>query len=184
MSGRRNKTVLRTIRITQELDKLLQKDAQAKDVSVNALINQIITKYAEWDRLVEKFSFVSIASETFRSILKEVDDKKLENIARDLGSSMPKAVTLFWFKKLNLETCLKTISLFGKYSRLHVNEIELNEENCIITFHHGLGSKWSIFMRYFISQFVKSAVGTVPQTDVTDDLVVVSFAVRPLKSRD
>ncbi len=175
--SRRKKTVLRTIRLTQELNDLLQEDARANGISVSALINKIMTKHVEWDRHIEKFSFISIASETFRSILREIDDKKLENIAKDLGNSMPQAVTMFWFKKLNLETFLKTISLFGKYSGLHTNEIEIKGENCTITFHHDLGRKWSAFLKHFLSQYVESAVGIAPQTDITDNLVVVSFHI-------
>lgn len=178
MSARtKKKTVLRTIRLTEELNGSLQEAAQESGMNLNALINKIMVKYAEWDRHIEKFNFITIASETFESILRQVDDKKLENIANDIGSKIPKSVTLFWFKKLNLETFLKTISLYGKYSGLQTNEIEINEKNCIITFHHNLGEKWSIFLRHFMSQFVKSAVGILPQTDVADNLVVVSFSV-------
>jgi hypothetical protein len=183
MSARKRKAVLRTIRLTQELDDVLQKDAQAKGISFNAFINGLMMKYVEWDRYLNKFSFISIASETFRSILNVVDDKELENIAKDLGSEMPKAVTMFWFKKLNLETLLNGAALFGKYSGLHTNEIEFNEGKCIATFHHNLGEKWSTFFRHFISQFLNSTVGIVPQTDVTSNLVVVSFRVPTVNAK-
>lgn len=184
MSAKRKKTVLKTIRLTRELNSLLQDDAQASGMSVNGLINRIMTKYVEWDRHIDKFNFVSIASETFRSILEEVDDGKLEEIATKMGSSMPKSVTMFWFKKLNPETLLKTISIYGKYSGLQTNEINIDEGNCIITFHHELGRKWSIFLKNFISQYVKSVVGIVPQADITDNLVVTSFHTHPLRSKN
>jgi hypothetical protein len=138
----------------------------------------------EWDRYIAKFRFISIASEVFKSILEEVDDNKLENIASDLGNNMPKAVTMFWFKELNLETFIKTISLYGKYSGLHANEVEIKEGKCTITFHHELGRKWSTFLRHFISEYVNSVMGVVPQTDVTGNLVVVSFSTGLLKSKN
>ncbi len=90
---------------------------------------------------------------------------------------MPKAETMFWFKKLNLEAILEVFSLYGKYSGLHTNEIEINEKHCIITFHHELGKKWSIFLNHFISHFIKSSLGIMPKTDVTNGLVMVSFAL-------
>jgi hypothetical protein len=54
------KTLLRTIRITQELEDLLQRDAKLKRISVNALISSIMTKYAEWDRFRERFDAIVI----------------------------------------------------------------------------------------------------------------------------
>lgn len=81
MSAERKKTILRTIRITQELDDLLKVDAQESNLSVNALIDKIMMKYTEWDRHAKKFGFVSLSSETFRSILNEVDDSGAERLA-------------------------------------------------------------------------------------------------------
>jgi len=59
-SSNSNRSTTRTIRISQQLDRLLEKDAASKRVSVNSLISYMITKYAEWDRYVESLSFVSI----------------------------------------------------------------------------------------------------------------------------
>jgi len=175
MSVKRKKTILRTIRLPRELDDILQIDAQENDLSVNALLNKIITKYIEWDRHVHKFGFVSIASETFRAILEEVDKDKIENVARNLGNNMPQAVTMFWFKRATLETLLTVLSLFGKYSNLHTNEMKMDEKGYTITFHHNLGAKWSIFLRHFISQFIKSVVGIEPEAEITGSLVTISF---------
>jgi hypothetical protein len=52
------KTLLRTIRITHELEDILQRDAKFKRISVNALISSIMTKYAEWDRYRERFDAI------------------------------------------------------------------------------------------------------------------------------
>lgn len=43
----KNRTLLKTIRITKELDDILHKDAKDKRVSVNALISIVMKKYAE-----------------------------------------------------------------------------------------------------------------------------------------
>ena len=50
---RMKKTVLRTIRIDEELDKVLGADSEAKSVSFNTLVTQILIKYADWDRFVD-----------------------------------------------------------------------------------------------------------------------------------
>nr|MDO8133294.1 hypothetical protein [Candidatus Njordarchaeum guaymaensis] len=94
MISERRKT-LRTIRLTRELDNILQQEAQARRISVNTLINATLTKYAEWDRHIEKFGFISIAGETFKAFLSEVDDQEVEKIGGELGNNMPRAITFF-----------------------------------------------------------------------------------------
>ena len=56
----KTKSTTRTIRIPQNLDKLIERDADNKRVSTNSLILSILTKYAEWDRYSELLQFVSI----------------------------------------------------------------------------------------------------------------------------
>jgi len=182
MSTRRNKTVLRTVRLTQDMNALLQDEAEANDLTVNGLINRILTKHQEWDIHAEKFRFISIASETFRTLLEECNEDKIEQVGAELGSKIPVGVTLFWFKKLNLETVLKTISNYGKYSGLQTNEIKIEGDKYTIAFHHEIGPKWSIYLKSFMSQYIKTALGITPHAETTYNTVMVSFHAHPSKT--
>jgi hypothetical protein len=184
MSAKKKKTVLRTVRLTQELDSILQDDAEKSGLTVNGLINRIMTKYVEWDRHTERFGFVSFARQTFKSILEEVDECKVEQIAINTASPILKAVTLFWFKELNAETLLKTISNYCKYSGLGVSEIKVEGAQCTMTFRHDLGRNYSIYLKNAISQFVKTTLGLVPKTEITHDMLLVSFHMPPSRSTE
>jgi predicted DNA-binding ribbon-helix-helix protein len=184
MSVKRKKTVLRTVRLNQELDSILRDDAEKSDLTVNGLINRIMTKYVEWDRHTERFGFISFARQTFKSILEEVDECKIEQIATNTASPTLKAVTLFWFKELKAETLLKTISNYCKYSGLGTSEIKVDGAQCIITFHHDLGRKYSIYLKNAIGQFVKTTLGLVPKTEIAHDMLFVSFHMPPSKSTE
>ena len=89
------KTVLKTMRIPDYINSLLEKDADSKGVSVNALISMIMTKYAEWDRYIERFGGITIKPQAFKEILEVVDEDKLADIAKRSGSRFPKEFILF-----------------------------------------------------------------------------------------
>jgi hypothetical protein len=156
------KTVLRTVRLAQEMDRQLQEDAEANGMTVNGLMNRILTKYIKWDTHIEKFKFVSITNETLKLFLEEGSDNEIERIATDTGRKTIEGITLFWFHKLNLETALKTASIYGRYSGLLTSEIKVDEGNYKIIFHHDLGDKWSLFLKCAINQFIKTSLGIVP----------------------
>jgi len=183
MSANRKKTVLRTVRLDQELDSILRDDADQSNLTVNGLINRIMTKYSEWDRHAERFGFVSFARQTFKSILEEVDDCKIEQIAFNAANTTLKAVTLFWFKELTAETLVKTISNYAKYSGLAASEIKVEGVQCTMTFRHDLGRKYSIYLKTVINQFFKTGLGVVPRTEVTYDTLLVSFHMPPSKAQ-
>jgi hypothetical protein len=173
----RKKTVLRTIRLTREMDDLLQKNASEEGMSASAFIGQLVKRFVEFDKPAERFGRVTLSSETFHAILMEVDDKKLEELGNTVGNSTPKAIAMSLYKKMNLDTFLKTISLIGQYTGNYTSEIELKEGNCVITFRHHYGSKWSIYLKSYMSQFAKTAFEVVPDADVVGDLVVLRFRV-------
>src|SRR5215471_14455733 len=95
----KEKTLIRSVRISTALDTLLRKDAKSKRITVNALISSIMTKYAEWDRYNERFGVISIKRDAFRSILRMIEDDKLTRVSKEIGTQIPKQFILFWFKK-------------------------------------------------------------------------------------
>jgi hypothetical protein len=141
LSGRQKKTVLRTVRISQELDELLEKDAKAHRTSVNGLISSIIVKYAEWDRYTEKFPYICIPKAIFRGLLDLTDENALATVAEQLGVELPNDITSFWFKKFNLETYLQYISNSSEYGKALEAEIENEGRNYTITIYHEYGKK-------------------------------------------
>jgi hypothetical protein len=99
------------MRISDYINTLLEQDANSKGVSVNALISMIMTKYAEWDRYIERFGGITIKPQALKEILEVVDDDKLADIAKRSGSRFPKEFVLFWFKRASLDTYLKSLKL-------------------------------------------------------------------------
>jgi hypothetical protein len=172
---RSRKTRLRTFRVEEELDALLQKDAKSKGISVNSLLSIILTKYAEWDRYIEKFSVITMKKESFETLLSAIDDDKVTDISQELGDKVPSQFIFFWFKKNTLENYLKYISLICKYGGFAQYEIEQEGREYTITLIHELGEKWSNFLANWMKSGMKSAIGIVPRIDVMQNSVIARF---------
>ena len=172
------KTVLKTMRISDYINTLLEEDAASKGVSVNALISMIMTKYAEWDRYIERFGGITIKPQALKEILEVVDDDKLAEIAKRSGSRFPKEFVLFWFKKANLDTYLRSLKLVCKYKGYAHYELETDGSEYTVILIHDLGEKWSKFLRYVVEGGMKSITGIVPKFEVNDDSLIVRFNSR------
>ena len=130
------KTVLRSFRLEKEVDEILQKESQSRGISVNALVSQILKKFVEWDRYVERFGFVTIMRDGFRILHEELKEEEIERLARDIGGRNPREAMLFWFKSANTENLLKWLSLHCKYGRIAECEIQRLGNCYTITLHH------------------------------------------------
>jgi hypothetical protein len=174
----RKNTTLRTIRLTRDLDNLLQKDAKSKRISTNSLLTSIIVKYAEWDRYAEKLGLVSLTRADTKSILRDIDDNKLSQIGQDLGKRAFKEFNMLWFKKIDVEKALEGISLWCKYTANAEYDLETDGRNYTITLHHEVGEKWSNLLGHLVSQGIKTELG-LPNTklDFTNSLIIIKFFV-------
>ena len=176
-AGQQKKTVLRTVRISEELDRILQKDAKVNRTSVNALISSIMAKYAGWDRYTEKFRYISIPGTIFRALLDLADENALATAAERLGDELPKEITSFWFKKSNLETYLQYISNAAEYGNALEAEIESERGNYTISIHHEYGKKWSTALKHFHDKAIRTYLKTIPHFETTESTVTIRFQV-------
>jgi hypothetical protein len=175
-SSNSNRSTTRTIRISQQLDRLLEKDAASKRVSVNSLISYMITKYAEWDRYVESLSFVSIPPDGLRLIIGSLDDEKVKEIGQQIGSRHLQEFMMLWFKKVSLDSFFDGLTVFCRYSGMAKYDMDkIDGREYVIMMHHDLGRKWSIFMQHIIEEGMKKTLDIVPKVDITESSVVFRF---------
>ena len=175
LSDTQKKTVLRTVRISKELDAILEKDAKFQRISVNALISSIMAKYAEWDRYTEKFGHISIPTTLFRAFLDLTDENALATLAERFGVELTKQITSFWFKKINLQTLLQFTSIACQYAKVGEVEIQNEERDYIITIYHEYGKKWSTFLEHYIDKAMRTHAKVIPQFESTDNTVTYRF---------
>ena len=169
------KTRLRTFRLEEEIDSLLQKDSESKGISVNSLMSIILAKYVEWDRYIEKFSTITVKKESFKTMLSAIEDDKVKDISQELGETVPSQFIMFWFKKKTLESYLKYISLICKHGGFAQYEMEHEGREYTITLIHELGERWSNFLANWMGSGMKDAVGIVPRIEILQNGVVARF---------
>lgn|GEM_PF-2904134 len=183
LSIKKKKTILRTIRVSEELDNLIEKDAEDQNISANALITKIMTHYTEWQRVVEKTSFVLIASSLFRALINEVNDQKLEMIAKTVFSTVITDLAMLEFGKNDFDSILKTMFLISKYETglltISSSTVEGKNGKYTLTLYHDWGPKGSVLFRSYFDNLIRNETGKPPIASVTDDMVTISFPKSP-----
>jgi hypothetical protein len=183
MSVKKKKTILRTIRVSEELDSLIEKDAEDQNISANALITKIMTRYAEWQRHIEKTSYVLIPSALFTAILKEVSDEKIAEIAKTILPTVINNLAMLEFGKTDFDSVLKTIFLISKYEtglRTSVSTpTEAKDGKHTLTLYHDWGPKGSLLFKNYLDSLIRDETGKSPAANVTDDVVTINYSRSP-----
>jgi len=171
------KSVLKSIRISKKVADTLEASAGDRKISVNALISSILQEYEEWDRMVEKFSFLEVPSKMVRRVFEQISPDVIVSLGDELGAELPKEIMLFWFKQVNQESLLNWLSLLSKYEKFSQMEVIHVGRTIKVIAHHELGKNWSILLSHYLAGAVKSVLGVGPVTNVTEGTVTLEFAI-------
>lgn len=80
------KTSSISFRIDQEYEKVLRSIAEKNKISLNTLANQIFGNYVEFEIYAKKFGTLRMSTDTFRRMIKNMDDKEIMEVATRCGS--------------------------------------------------------------------------------------------------
>jgi predicted HicB family RNase H-like nuclease len=174
------KTTLRTVRLSQELDDILQNISAERHISLNTLVALILTKFVEWDRFAEEFDLVSIQRKILRSIMEGTAENKLESIATKYGSELPREGMMFWFKEVNQGTFVSGLSNIFKYGNLAKLQVDTKNGEHLMVAQHDLGLAGSKFLKNFISAASTSTLGQIPEFDLTPNSILIKLPTRTI----
>lgn len=181
---RRNGTVLKTFRLPRNLEFVLELEAKARGLSLNALASMVFTKFVQWDRFAARFGYVAITHETLRSLLDLADDEGLTEAAQKVGARIPKEAVLFWFKKVNVDTFLSYLENVSKFGEQAEYECQTSGGDYTVTLRHDHGIKWSKWLKYSLDEALRNMLGVVAQFELTESEVVCRFYARGGSSHD
>jgi len=161
-------TTTRAIRIPKSLDRILQEEAEKRNISINGLISSVLTKFAEWDRHAEQFGLATLPTQVLQKLTQLADDNLMAKTGTELGPDLLRSEVIFWYKQASLDKILEWFTLFSKYSGLHKVQITKTDGDYIIVIRHEMGSKWSVHLKNYFESAFKSTLGITPETDVSE----------------
>jgi len=170
-----DKTVTRSFRISEFDFKALEEGSVRHDISLNTLVNQIFSSYANFDQLFERMGYVKVSKMDFRNILELVSDKDVAEVARRSTEDSAEALILAKYGTLSLTTVLEMVKTWLRYSNYaEYSEVQSPEGKRIITLNHNNRMKLSIYLSQCVSSCFE-LMDIHPKITLTDQAVVLEF---------
>ena len=142
----RKNTVTTSCRLDKTVFNLLQKDAKAKGISFNSLINSIAKKYISWEKYATEIGYIPLARDTVRLIFDNLDDRTLQTIANKVGTTIPREMTILMFNKTDFDSIISFMEITS--SRYGMVQHNINGDTHELIVHHGVSKKFSTFLSY------------------------------------
>ncbi|MFB5600055.1 MAG: hypothetical protein ACE5SW_07500 [Nitrososphaeraceae archaeon] len=184
--SKKKKTKCITFRLDEGVVTELTKESDQKEISLNVLVNQILKRYAEWDKYENKIGVIPVP----RVMMTKLIDKSLR-IAKDSGinnieeikkeiiteaveiaySSLKESV-LFMRSDFNLFSVLYILEEYMKVCGLNSEHKFDNGRRHVFTLQHDMGENWSIFSKELLEKIFINLAQVKTNITYTNNTVI------------
>ncbi len=169
------RSVVRSLRLDEDVDKALHKLALQEGISINSLANKALRRYVVWDVNTVRFGFVSLAGANIPKIMTYLSEDEVREFARWTAENSLKDFLTFFFGDVTLDALLKGLILLADYGGLFQYEESANGHIRTVVLRHGRGIKWSIHCEEQVRYVTEKLLGLKVETEKTENQVTFRF---------
>lgn len=163
-----------TFRINYEVLEKMSTEAERQGISINNLVNQVLTSYSEWDISAVSAGWAVIPKEDLKAMVEGLSDEMLTEIAKK-SAERTKGMRLFMTNNDDLEGFLFILRHRCKKSNFHYRESRSEREIKIII-QHEIGRNWSFYSKMLYDQIIND-VGHRVESDFTNQTVMLNIKI-------
>lgn len=175
MDPARRKAILKSVRFDAQDAEILSKEAKAVGLTFNALVSRLVTRFVEWDRFADRYGFIALPRQSFRTLVSQMDRRQLEEFGRATGHGNVAAITQFWFKRLDFDSFLSFLAISAKYAKIWHYELAQRGDQVVLTVLNDIGPSYAAVHREYFDQAIREILGVKPHIEQRGDAVVFTF---------
>ena len=173
---RKDKSVTRTMRIDEGVDDILKSEAKKRGVSVNTLLDQYLTRYAESYRFFENLMAIVLSPQTLIGLLQFIEEEDIEELGASLGKERPFDLLLKRGVQPSYEAAKWYLTrVLGAHSGWFSSSVNDNGVKELVHMSHPFGIKWSMFLKGYLSSFFNETLGFTPEVQILSASVTFSI---------
>jgi hypothetical protein len=164
-------------RVWKDVYDSLEDEARTKRISLNTLVNQVLSNHTRDDLLLEEEGFVKMTKNTLRVVFSLIPDDKLAEFGRLAAKNGPDARMLARSNKITLDTVLDELRLFSRSGWYSLKETKKNGQQ-VISLMYDIGPTTGPRQSVVLSAYVTglfALVGVRPKITTTSTSVTIEY---------
>jgi hypothetical protein len=164
-----------TFRIDDNDVESLRKLAAEERISLNTLVNQILSSYLEWEFIAAKAGFAPMQKSVLKDLFDKLSEEDLKEIAIRAADSL-QDLLLMMCGKVDLDAVILLTKNRVKRSGFTLREFDGEEGTSSkkLVMQHDVGHNWSVFSRVYIERLINN-VGYPTKIESTDNSLIIEI---------
>ena len=160
-------------RISKDVYDALEDQAKRHGVSLNTLVNQLLSAYTRDEALYESIGIVKLPKDTYRLMLQLMPDDKLSELGRELIKRWPTTLMLARRGAITTDAILNHLRDTSKMGFFSLYETETNGMK-VVSLTHEFGPRYSVVASAALMGLFE-LVDIHPKITTTDSAVTVEY---------
>jgi hypothetical protein len=171
----KRKTVGRSFRIDEEWLKVLNDEAKKQGISVNALMNWILQKYAHI-RYMLRYGAITLTRKGFLAILESCPEDKIKENGRNAGSTLVRDLLLTMGVTPSYSFVILLVKkILSEFAGWFECDHHIKRDKEILHLRHDLGIKWSIYLSGVATGTFNSILNKEVAIEYSDSSVTITI---------
>lgn len=181
-----------TFRIDSSVIDELQAESDNREISLNVLVNQVLKRYAEWDRYENKIGMMPVPKLILSTLIdkaievakiggvKDIERYRMEIIKQSaqIAFTLMKDSVLFMKKQYNLWVVLSVLEEYMKVSGIKSDHRIEGSSKHVFVIQHDLGENWSLFTKELLAIIFENLASVRADISVTPNTTVAQVMLR------
>jgi len=170
------KTVTRTFRLDERLNKMLEEEASKEKITVNSIVSRMIWNYQKRCQYCLHYNLMLMEPNVFKTMLDNMTEETLRKTGTLLGPSVVKES----LARLGMNTDRRSIESvlvdsLGQWTKWYDADVSETNEGRVYYLHHVLGKKWSVFLKNFVEQVMAELLNLEVSIETTENSIIFTM---------
>jgi hypothetical protein len=167
-------TTCATFRLPNEKLNKLRKVSEAKNVTPNTLVNQIIKAHLDWHSRAAHAKLYYLPKSFLIRLLNELDEEELNELARDTAKNDLVDISLFLRGGFTISSLSNITETWLRLAQMPYR-YEIIKDGCKIIIEHDMGIKYSQLIKEISRYLLEVAFETKSFCDITENAVIIKL---------
>ena len=167
-------TTCATFRLSKEKLNQLRKVSEAKNVTPNTLVNQIIKSHLDWHSRAPHAKLYYLPKSFLIRLINELAEEEINELARDTAKNDLVDISLFLRGGFTIASLSNITETWLRIAQMPYR-CEINGDGCKVIIEHDMGIKYSYLIKEISRYLLELAFKAKSSCEVTENTVVIKL---------
>ena len=149
------KTETSTFRIEKDVLEKLRIDAEEEKISLNALVNQVLSRHIDWYAPAQRSGFVPLPKILLKKVMDNLTEEQIVLVSEYMVKNEIKDIILVLRKEHNVNSFLDAIESWAKTSGFPFNHDDKGSGTHKYVITHEMGKNWSLYFGIIFTRILE-----------------------------